>query len=401
MGDGKTFHIRPALSFLWALAFTTTGPWGMALGSVHHPSTRTLRQGDLQLSLEFRQETSLGTFNGKGHRDPFKGEEDYQRLEYQAILLHGPSDRLEWRGGVRYRENKSILEMGDKAEGKGLESAMLGLRYNLFSHAQFSLGGDLEVRKLLSRSVSLDSPQKEIQLGDEGEFFRLGAILALSLGKNFSLGAQGGVVLPGQNQSIESDFDLSLFWNRGRLSVGLGLDGIFSYGQDDFTDRPSEKPRERVGPTLTLKSINRSYYRGYGALHLDLTPNLWGEFRGGQVLGGEFWDEQHFLQFRLLYRWAGDRDQRVVQRFKQYDVEADVVKVSPQGSLIQINQGLSGHVTKGMRFDIYRVDFLERNILIASGRVFAVKIDRAVIKILKVFKEDAKIKAGYVAKGIR
>ena len=280
---------------------------------------------------------------------------------------------------------------------------MLGLRYGFYRSPGYSLALDLEVRKLLARPVSSESPGEssdKVELSDEGEFFRLGSIITIPFSKQFSLSGDWGLVLPAKNQSVESNFDLALYWSKRRLAIGLGLDGIFSYRQDDFTHDPGQKPSKPIGQTDTINSINRSYQRGYAAIHLRLSRHLRGELRGGEVWGGKSWDRQLFGQFNLVYRQA-DEYGRVFKYFKQYHVEAQVLKISPRGQLLKIDRGFSSNVEKGMRFDIYQEDHLAESILVASGRVFAVRADTAVIKILKIFREDVKIEQGDIARGVR
>ena len=207
---------------------------------------------------------------------------------------------------------------------------------------------------------------------------------------------------------MESDFDFSLYWAKGAFALGGGVNGIFSFEQDDYGDAPGDKPFRAVGSTNTINSVDRSYYQMYGAIHLSLSDRLRGELLGGQVLSGEFWDQQGLIQFNLVFH-GGERaqqqkqNQQVREVFKDYEVEAEVVKVSPRGTLVKIDKGFSSGINKGMRFDIYDADGQRTSVLVASGAVFKVNSEDAIVKILQVFREDkdAGIKEGYAARGKR
>ena len=364
-------------------------------------ATSTLGQGNFALTLQGRQVLSVGTFDKDGNTYDFQLGENYERFEYRGIARYGITSQLEVRGGGNYRQNYSWDEDGQRSDVRGPQWAMLGLRYSFILGPRATLAVDTEVRHLLD-----GKDDAALQLGNEGRTFRLATAMTNRLPHNIYLTTQSGFVMPAKDQSPEIDFDLSAYWNRRLFAIGAGFDGILSLGQDDYTDNPTDKPplTSPLGNTQTINSINRSYYRAYGALQLALFKGWRLELRTGRVLGGTSWDQQGFTELGLSYRHGSKeeiRERRVRQTFKQYEIDALVLKVSPKGTLVKIDKGASSNVEKGMRFDIYETNFQGKNVLLAAGRVFKVKAETAIVKILKFYREGAPIKAGNAARGRR
>ena len=370
-----------------------------------YPPSQTLEKQDFELSLSGKRILSLGERYDQNGNIVFPvDDEDYVRMESGLIVRYGFSDLLEFRSGVNYRRNTSWDQQNNQSNAVGIESAMLGARFSMVESINRFVAVDVEFRSLMGKRISPEDYDEldKIQLGDEGQYFRVGGGLTMRLGTNVYFNSDMGVVLPGKDLSIESDFDFSLYWDRGPFSIGAGFDGVFSFRQDDYTDDPSDKPRgDSVGITHTIRSVNRNYYGAYGAINLALFKGLRVEFQGGQILGGEFWDRKNVALLNLVYRSSEGHDQRVRESFKQYDLQAEVIKVSPQATFVKIGRGLSSNISKGMRFDLYRVGHLEESVLVASGSVFKVNLDYSIVKILKVFRTDIRIEEGFTARGRR
>ena len=366
----------------------------MARDSAYYSPAETVQKGGVEFSLGGENTFSTGMYDEDGDEVDFAYEEDYEREEYRGGVRYGLSDKLELNGRLNYRKNRSWNEDGDREEVDDLESVGLGLRYQLVEKSDISFALSAEVRALLSEENG-----EELLLGDEGEYFRMGVAQDLSLGGNFHIASQVNLVLPAKDQSIESGYDFTLYWDQGSFALGVGINGIYSYERDDYSDNPEDKPVGNRGSTHTIASVNRSFVRGHAVLNLKLPWGLLAELRGGQVMQGSFWDQESFGSFSLVYRNRADRSQEVRSSFKQYDVEAQVLKVSPEGTFVKIDRGLSDGIQKGIRFDIYEVDFRGNSVLIASGRVFKVGLDSSIVKILKIFDENGRLAEGQVARG--
>ena len=376
--------------------------------AVYFSPAMTLPKSSWLGALSWREFITKEELDREGRAGRRQGEEGYQRFEYEAVLGYGISRALMARLGTQYRKNVSVSREGTELGAAGLESVMLGLRYALTQSARYSFAWDVEARQLLAKAVGSPVEADEggrdqegnIALGDEGQFFRVGLAGDWQLGKKFLVTGDLGVVAPARDQSLEADFDVALYLRRRQLSIGLGVEGVVSFGGDEFSDAPEQKPQKAAGLTSTINGVNRSYTEVYGRINLALSDRWSLELLGGQTIAGASWDNRLFAQAGIVYRSVDKTvDRRVKQRFNQYAIEGEVTKVSSRGGLIKVDRGLSDGVAKGMRFDIYRADYVGGNVLIAAGRVFKVGESACVVKLLKFFTEDAKVEKGYVARG--
>ena len=87
-----------------------------------------------------------------------------------------------------------------------------------------------------------------------------------------------------------------------------------------------------------------------------------------------------------------------VQSFKEYEIEAEVIKVSPRGKFVKIDKGLAHDISKGMVFDLYQADVFGGNTLVAKGVIREVSASWSVIKIHKKYTK-LRVKKGYIARG--
>ena len=391
---------------LLVLSVWSGGLWSRP--SPYFSSAMTLPKSSWLGALSWREFITKEELDHEGRAEKRQGGEGYQRFEYEAVLGYGISRALMVRLGTQYRKNVSISRGGTEFGAAGLESVMLGLRYALAQSARYSFAWDVEARQLLAKAVGSPLEADEggrdqagnIALGDEGQFFRIGLAGDWQWGEKFLVAGDLGVVAPAKDQSLEAAFDVALYLRRRQFAIGLGVEGVVSLGGDEFSDAPEQKPLKAAGLTATINSVNRSYTEAYGRIDLALSDGWSLQLLGGQTIAGASWDNRLFAQAGIVYRSVDKTvDRQVKQQFNQYAIEGEVTKVSSRGGLIKVNRGLSHGVAKGMRFDIYRVDYVGGNVLIAAGRVFKVGASACVVKLLKFFTQGAKIEQGYVARG--
>ena len=87
------------------------------------------------------------------------------------------------------------------------------------------------------------------------------------------------------------------------------------------------------------------------------------------------------------------------RKFKVYDIEASIVKLSPKKQFVIIDKGLGSDVRKGQRFDFFFTDYLGGNVLLGSGVVTEVNADQAVVKLTARYSTKYEIKEGTTARG--
>ena len=121
--------------------------------------------------------------------------------------------------------------------------------------------------------------------------------------------------------------------------------------------------------------------------------------QGADVLRGVSTDKGYEAKLMLTWSMPGVSQKEIkTNKFKEYNLEATVIQTSPRGRFVKIDQGFGSDIEKGMRFDIYKADFFGENILVASGAVFEVGVDWAIIKVTEKFQK-LEIKNGFVARG--
>lgn len=121
--------------------------------------------------------------------------------------------------------------------------------------------------------------------------------------------------------------------------------------------------------------------------------------RGSQVVSGNSTDIGTAFGASLIRRVEDKSQDRPDQRFKEYDFEAAVTKVSPKKKYVVIDKGLADDVAKGMKIDFFEFDYVGGNILLARGIVFKTKADSSIVKITNLYNSKKELKEGVVARG--
>ena len=152
------------------------------------------------------------------------------------------------------------------------------------------------------------------------------------------------------------------------------------------------------GPSNLFNSLNRQYVAPYIGVNYAFNNSLL-SLKGESVISGRSTDKGNLIALGITWNSDGVTPEfEKINSFKEYHIEGSVLKVSARGNFVKIDQGLTTDVEKGAKFDIYQTDYFGGNILVASGVVFNVGTDWAVIKVLKKYKE-IDIKPGFAARG--
>jgi hypothetical protein len=194
--------------------------------------------------------------------------------------------------------------------------------------------------------------------------------------------------------SSEINYKFEAIYLFSKLSLLGGVEGIYSLE----SSKNDQRPFMASGPTAMFNSHNRQYVAPYIGLNYMFDDVLF-SLKGESVVAGRFTDKGNSIALGLSWNSTGvTEDSKIINSFKEYNIEGSVLKVSGQGNFIKIDQGLSTDVGKGAKFDIYQTDYFGGNLLVASGVVFDVGSDWAVIKLSKKFNEIT-IKPGFAARG--
>ena len=124
------------------------------------------------------------------------------------------------------------------------------------------------------------------------------------------------------------------------------------------------------------------------------------EVKGSEVIMAQSSDKGRSLEISLLKRVdKAKASYSLDKKFKEYDFEATVIKVSPKKTLVSLDKGLTTDLKKGMKIDIFEFDYVGGNILMASGVVIEVKAQTCIVKIMNQFNTKKELKEGLVARG--
>jgi hypothetical protein len=216
--------------------------------------------------------------------------------------------------------------------------------------------------------------------------------------KDHYLNAAGGYHQPANELSAELPWDVNTVWTWERFALELGAEGVYSFGADEFSETPTLKKPQGRGPSALYNSINRQWMAPKAAVYY-----AWGSWRLGfqmmSRISGVSTDKGTEFMVSLLK--ASKRGKTVTEKkqesFKEYRIESTVLKVSPRGRFVRIDQGLSQDIEKGMKFDIYQTDFFGGNELVATAIAFEVGLQKSILKIVK-FYSSKRVKKGFVAR---
>jgi hypothetical protein len=124
------------------------------------------------------------------------------------------------------------------------------------------------------------------------------------------------------------------------------------------------------------------------------------ELKASEVVTAQSSDKGRTLEVSLFKRVdAPKASQSVDKKFKEYDFEATITKVSPKKTLVSLDKGITTDLKKGMKVDIFEFDYVGGNLLIASGVVIEVTAETSLVKITHLYNSKKELKEGLVARG--
>lgn len=359
--------------------------------------TKLVNPEALEVELSYSMFSTSSKFDTDGNDVTLESGQSFSKSEFEFSTRYGWSKKLEFRGGIRQRTNTSTDNEVEQSNS-GLESYFVGAKYSKDPLKKFSYAFDFQIRNsLYSDPGGFDS--SEIVLGDAGLEATVGSYFAYRRSPSNILGAYLGYNIPPNELSNEVLYNIESAWIHTNWLFTLGVNGIKSMNGDTYGDTPSTKPQVNQGISNLYNSINREKMVPYVGLFRSFT-----RWRAGvtmsQVMAGVSTDKgtEFLFTFRRIGSGRGDRELKL-QKFKEYDVEATIIKVSPRGKFVKIDIGAGGDVEKGMNFDVYVRDLKGREVLVASGTVYETGVDWSIIRVLKLYRRIV-LKKGFTARGI-
>jgi hypothetical protein len=363
-------------------------------------NAEVLNKKSYQIELEVGSWASSSKVDADGNETEFAEGEGYSKLEGDLLFRYGYSKKFELKLGGLFRQVKSTsLE----TTASGAESVRFGIQYEFSSRSRWKYGVDLQYNMSLYTNTDYTNaseiPEGEIVLGDSGNGYHVKGLLSYkSLSGNHLNASLAYVGMPNELSSeLRYDLNGHLVWQT--FSMFAGIEGVNSSKSDPYTSEPQNKPPQGLSESNLWNSVNRSYTKPYFGLYKTFGKTRWG-LKYATVMSGISTDLGSEILFSLAWNSSGEtKEDRKVSKFKEYDIEASVIKVSPRGKFLKIDKGLSQDVEKGMRFDVYKTDYFGGNTLVAQGYVYEVAADWAIVKLSKKFKKT-EIKAGFTVRGI-
>lgn len=368
---------------------------------LYRPGAQNVPYRAYEIDLKAKAWQSSGLYDNDGALTSYEEGQAYQMLEEEITLRYSYGMALEWRGAIRFRQNTSEDSTGT-VSSSGMESYLIGAKYAVRSMQKMMYAFDISYRGTTYSNTDYTTGQtvdpNELVLGDEGPEITLGVHLAYYRTKEHILSGALFYRSPGNNLSSETPYYVESAWPWDNWAIIVGARGVNSLKNDEFADLPAQKPRQATGSSNLYNSINRSYFEPYAGINYAGKSFKLG-FEGGSRMSGISTDQGIYGAVSLSFQSGGkSQDEMKREKFKEYNVEAQITKVSARATFVQIDQGLSHDVEKGMKFDIYKADYFGNNELVANAVCYEVGSGTAILRIVKRYTQTP-IEKGMVARG--
>ncbi|MBK25217.1 MAG: hypothetical protein CME70_14580 [Halobacteriovorax sp.] len=373
---------------------------------LYSPSAKGLNPKSYMIKAAGSYHPTNGIFNFNGEKTSLNGDESYLMTEGNVELGYGIGTKLDAFISTRFRQISSKHTNGGSttlsATNSGVESFAGTVKYSFIPDDKIQWAMDFTYRQTsyeqkFFQSAS-DIPDTELVLGDAGQEYSFGVHTSYARNRGHYLNSILKYVVPANDLSDEINYRFESAWLWQRLGIILGVQGIQSLKKDNFTIDPQNKPLQATGSGGRFNSINREKVEPF--LGINWAFNKWRlEGETGLTMSGVSVPNGQYFSLGFVYKTSGvTGDSFKIESFKEYVIEATVIKVSPRGKFLKIDQGISSDVEKGTKFDIFQTDYFGENILVASGVAYEVGADSAIVKILKKYKK-IQIKKGFAARG--
>ena len=379
-----------ALASLWA-----TFTYGQAS---YLPLSTTLDKGGNEASVRGAYWVSQTRINSDGEEVPFQDGESFQRADVELLVKYGLTNHLEMGVGALYRQNASVKLVGTDEEAltsNGVKSGIFKFKYSLPREGRWQFAAEVN---FLKDFISNTPGSDEFVLGDDGDSTSFG----LSGAYRFpSMNFISGRVLyrnpsSALSSEIVSNIEYVLLWKS--VSLVGGVEHVSSLNQDPYADEPSEKPTLNTGSTFLYNSINRSWTSPYVGFNFSIGDFWRVETRAQTRLNGISTDQGSAFSLMIARRKSNSKAlEQKKSAFKQYTIDARVIKTTKSKTSVIIDVGLTQGLDKGSKVDFYHFDYLGGNELIASGYTVKVGTSKSMVKITKRYSRK-QVEEGTVAR---
>lgn len=370
----------------------------------YRPPAKNLNDSAYEIEINGTHFTQAATYDIEGAEIEQAEGNSFTQSDLFLSGRYAYGRRLQFSLGMSFRQNKSVNGLTDEElSASGVESLKGGVQYSFDPVGKWRYAIEISYAKsaytneFYEPNATLPS---EIVLGDDGSSIEGLLHVTLSPSREAFYSGSVGIRMPQEHLAMEIPWKLEAAWIFNRWALFGGAQGIRSLGDDEFTDAPAQKPRLPTGVTSLYNSINRERTEPFIGVAYGF--DKWRlAFQYSQVIAGVSTDKGSTLGLSLSWSSTGSTDaQKRLNTFKEYDNEATVTKVSPRGTFVRIDKGLTSDIDKGMRFDIFKTDFEGGNVLYATGSVYEVGAEWAIVRLTQTYRSE-KIQEGFTARGYR
>ena len=402
------------MNFIFLLAALSSFSCAFAQTSYVAP-TKVLKEKGYQIGIgaDYFSTTKPVDENGKGIK--FQNGEKFTRTQVDFMGYYGATDQLQFGLGARLRQNSAsyyaVPADGSSTTAQQWNPTQSGLQSTAFSvmyafkpvdRIQYTLEGMFRYVPYTNedyRNNLAERNQNDVILGDEGNEYSggLGATYA-SLSNNFYT-LRGGVRRPGSDLSGEVYYNAEAAFVWRSLALLGGIDGVKSLANSNYkSSSDTDRPVYDSANTALYNSINREWLTPYLGLNIGLGKYWRVELKGSYVMSGRSTDLGTGFGINLIRRVDKVESKAIDTRFKTYDIEVTVTKISPKKAYVVIDKGLAEDVNKGMVFDFFEFDYVGGNVLIARGVVIKTKADSSIVKVTQRFNTKKDLKEGLIGR---
>lgn len=371
----------------------------VANNRLYQSDASMLRKGGSQTRVEAYLSSTISQVDSEGTEITTVDGTTYSLMDFNIDYRYGIMDRFQLLSGIKAR----YISSGDAnttITSAGLESFYVGAIYGFEKKRgrDFALSAVYRFRPYSVDTGVTTASTGEVILGDGGNDIEFNFLAKYESTKWTSYEMQVGYRLPGAPISSEIPFDFRLIKHYVDWAFWVSANGIYSLGGDEYTDSPSLKPTVSSGNTSRWNSVNRQW------LNLDITAQtlIKNKYKlyamAGTKVMATSTDKDFHGSVGLSWVTGGVSAQKKFEEsFKEYTVEANVIKVSPRGVFIKIDHGSLDDIQVGDVVDIYKTDYFGGNILVAQGKVFEVSSNASIVKVISRYR-NVPITKGFAAR---
>lgn len=367
------------------------------------PTTKLLKSKGYQIGLYLDSFTTSKSVDREGNKVPLAEGQTFNRVQSEVAGYYGATNDLQFGLGFRFRQNSATLDVaGEKqtAESSGLQSTFgsIMFAFKQVDKLQYTLEGMFRYTPYNNEEyvAGTDDP-KALILGDHGNELSGGLGVTYLAKNNNYFTVRSGFRKPGTDLSDEIYWQLegALAWSS--VALIAGLDGVTSIKNDPYEDTSAERPIYNRQTEL-YNSSNREWLAPYAGLNVPIGKTWRIELRGSQVVSGNSTDLGTAFGINFIRRVDKNATRLVDNKFKTYDLECTVTKISPKKEYVVIDKGLADDFNKGMKIDLFEFDYVGGNVLVASGIIVQVKSDTSIVKITQRYNMKKDLKEGLIGR---